>query len=397
MRDVGPAFHQVEEPRAIRRLAVEYRADDAIVLQDQPLVDAGGRIAQHDFLAVRRFGKIACRKQVDAGDLELRVDDGAMIFAGPADEAISENPCGLIKGRNEPIADAAMFGAFAERKDVRVRGHHPVVDDDAAVDGDAGILGKARGRADADGHDHHIAGDDAAVIQLDTLDLVGAKDPLGIGLGDDVDAAFGERLFEQIGGRRIELTVHDGRVEVNDGHLHALPLQPVSSLQAQQPGADDDGAALGARNLDHLLDIGEIAVGENAGQLVTRNRDDERERTGGDDKLVIGCGDAVGRGDRLRLAVDLSDPCTLVQCHAMGGVPMVIVDDDVVVALFAGQNRREHDAVIVDARFGVEDGHVETTGGLFEQLFQHATGRHAVADDNDLFRHVGYSAASTKR
>ncbi len=35
-----------------------------------------------------------------------------------------------------------MFGAFAERKDVGVGGQHAVVDDDAAVDGKAGVLGE---------------------------------------------------------------------------------------------------------------------------------------------------------------------------------------------------------------------------------------------------------------
>ncbi len=48
---------------------------------------------------------------------------------------------------------------------------------------------------------------------------------------------------------------------------------------------------------------------------------------------------------------------------------------------------REHDAVVVDARLGVEDRDLIAVGRGFQQVLQHSPGRHAVADDDKLFGH----------
>ncbi|MNK93585.1 hypothetical protein D3C87_1137540 [compost metagenome] len=194
-RDIGRFLHQVEEPRPIRRLAVKNRANDAVFLENETLVDAGGGIAQHDFLAVIAFGEVAGGKQVDACHLQLRIGDRAVIFGRTAAKPVSQHAGRFIKRRNEAIAHAAMLGAFAERVDRGVRRHHAVIHHDAAIDGDAGFLGETRGRADTDRHHHHIALDDPAVLELDALDLVLTENALGVGLGDDVDAALVQRLF----------------------------------------------------------------------------------------------------------------------------------------------------------------------------------------------------------
>ena len=49
----------------------------------------------------------------------------------------------LVGGLDQAVADAAMLGAFAEREDVRRAGLQRIVDHDAAVDGDAGVLAPA--------------------------------------------------------------------------------------------------------------------------------------------------------------------------------------------------------------------------------------------------------------
>ncbi len=58
-----------------------------------------------------------------------------------------------------------------------------------------GVLGERRVRADADGHDHEIGVQHAAVVELDALDLAVAEDGLGLGLGEDLDAALLECAF----------------------------------------------------------------------------------------------------------------------------------------------------------------------------------------------------------
>ena len=50
----------------------------------------------------------------------------------------------LVERRDEAVDMAADLGAFAEREDVGVGGAHAVVDEDAAVDVEAGFLGDAR-------------------------------------------------------------------------------------------------------------------------------------------------------------------------------------------------------------------------------------------------------------
>ena len=68
-RNVGGLLEKVEVPGAVRGVAVEDGADDPVVAQDDALVDAARRIAQHDLVVLVAFGEVAGREQVDAGDL----------------------------------------------------------------------------------------------------------------------------------------------------------------------------------------------------------------------------------------------------------------------------------------------------------------------------------------
>jgi hypothetical protein len=77
----------------------------------------------------------------------------------------------------------------------------------------------------------------------------------------------------------------------------------------------------------------------------------------------------------------------LVERDAVLDVPAVAVDDDFLVCLLARQNRRQHDAIVVHARFGVEDGDLVAVGRGFQQVLQHSAGRHAIADDDEFFGH----------
>ena len=87
--------------------------------------------------------------------------------------------------------------------------------------------------------------------------------------------------------------------------------------------------------------------------------------------------------DGLRGAVDGDDRLAPAQVDAVAFVPGVVMDDDVLELLFAGQHRRQHDAVIVDARLGAEDGDVVAAWGSREQLLEQAAGRHAVAENDE--------------
>ena len=81
----------------------------------------------------------------------------------------------LVERRDQAIDMAVDLGAFAERVDVGVVAAHAGVDDDAAVDGDAGLLGQRRVRPDADRHDDERRRNDRAVGELHLLDLAVAR------------------------------------------------------------------------------------------------------------------------------------------------------------------------------------------------------------------------------
>ncbi len=181
------------------------------------------------------------------------------------------------------------------------------------------------------------------------------------------------------------------------GHVHAAQRKAGGGFQTQQAAADDDRLFARLRGEQHGVHIVEVAIGDDAGQVLAGNRDDEGNRAGGDHQLVIAFRHAVVGGDGAGVAVDADDAVALVEGHVVFDIPAVAMDDDVLEGLLARENRREHDAVIVDARLGVEDRDVVEAGGLFEEMLQHAAGGHAVADDDEFLGHEAYSAASTKR
>ena len=77
----------------------------------------------------------------------------------------------LLVGRlDQAVADAAMLGAFAERKDIRRAGLQMIVDHDAAVDGNAGVLRQRDIRPDAGRENHRVGVDPASVRQFDAFD-----------------------------------------------------------------------------------------------------------------------------------------------------------------------------------------------------------------------------------
>ena len=52
-RDIGAVAQMLEIPGAVDGIAVEHGADDLLVAQDDPLVDAAGGVLQHDLFLVR--------------------------------------------------------------------------------------------------------------------------------------------------------------------------------------------------------------------------------------------------------------------------------------------------------------------------------------------------------
>ena len=135
---------------------------------------------------------------------------------------------------------------------------------------------------------------------------------------------------------------------------------------------------------EHGVDVVEIAEGDDAGKLGAGNRKQNRPRAGRDEKVIVGLDDAGLRAHASRGAIDGDDGFALAQIDVVPRVPGVVVNDDVVELLVAREHGRQHDAVVVDARLGAEDGHVIAVGRAREELVQHAAGGHSVAEDDKL-------------
>ena len=127
-------------------------------------------------------------------------------------------------------------------------------------------------------------------------------------------------------------------------------------------------------------------------QASTGDRNDERQRARRDQELIVLRRYSVGRHHTLGGSIDVHDLAAAMQGDGIGLIPGGIMDQDVVVGLFPGQHGREHDAIVVDARLGAENGDVVSPRSALEELLQHTAGGHAVADNDQLFGHRGLPA-----
>ena len=101
----------------------------------------------------------------------------------------------LVSRLDQAVTDAAMLGAFAKREDIRRAGLQAIVDDNAAIDGNAGVLRQRDIGADARRKNHCVGIDPASVRQFDALDVRLAMEPRGIGIEHNPDAlALDQRL-----------------------------------------------------------------------------------------------------------------------------------------------------------------------------------------------------------
>ena len=137
-----------------------------------------------------------------------------------------------------------MLGAFAQRKDIRRAGLQPVVDDDAAIDGNAGVPGERDIRPDAGGEDHRIGLDLPSVRQFDAFDMRLAVQARGVGIEQNLDPLALDEGFQQFRGRRIELTLHQPVHQMNQRHRRAGLGETIGRFQSEQSAADHDDALL---------------------------------------------------------------------------------------------------------------------------------------------------------
>ena len=105
-RDVLLRLELGEEPRAVGRVAVEHRADDHVVLEDEALVDAARGVAEDDLLAARGVGEVAGGEQVAAGDLELGRELDRLEGGFLAEQGLRHHLRLVVERRDEAVEHA---------------------------------------------------------------------------------------------------------------------------------------------------------------------------------------------------------------------------------------------------------------------------------------------------
>ncbi len=175
-----------------------------------------------------------------------------------------------------------MFDAFADRQDRRVAGHHLVVDQYRAMDGEPCLFCKPHIRTDTRRHHHQAGRNGAPVGQTYALDLALSKDFRCVRACQDGLTATLQRGLKQPARRFIKLALHQRIHQVNNGDLHTPQGEPMGRLQAKQATADHHGIPpLGGR-VNHHVDIRHIAERDDARQILARHGNDERVRSGRD-------------------------------------------------------------------------------------------------------------------
>ena len=163
---------------------------------------------------------------------------------------------------------------------------------------------------------------------------------------------------------------------------HPWTWSPRAASRPEQPAADDDGLHARARALEQRPRVLERAEGKDAVLVQPVDRRHPGGTAGGQQQRVVGRDAAVAPGHRLRDRVDVNDADADAEIDAVALIPLDGVEHDVVRGLLAGENGRQHDAVVIDVRLVAEDRDLESRRVL-QDLLEAGHARHAVSDHDE--------------
>ena len=323
------------------------------VLGDEAARHEGGDLGDEDVAALALRGGLG---QAHAGGLGDRED-------GPRDGVPAHDLAALLGGGVEDVRRGDLrhavggvrqegaSGDVADGPHVGQVGAHRIVDDDAAVDLEAGLLGAPalrRGTA-ANRHEDNVGLDAELLLALGVVDGAPVE-------GFDAAAQLEGHVLHGGAGLGGQVVVHEGQDlggHLDDGHLGAEGGVQGGELDADDAAADD-GEAGGD------LGQGEDARGINQRRVVlgAGQRGHGRHGARGDDDVVRGVGRALDG-------------------HATGGVEVASsVDDGDARLTLGGCNARDqalNDLILPGLHLRPVDGnaagvHAELAGFLGVQV-----------------------------
>ena len=111
----------MEVPGAVRRIAVQHTADEFLILEHEFLVNAVGRIGEHNGIRGVVTVEIAGREQIYSGDFEFsRGDRSGVALRAIFGEMIRDHARHFEQRCNQPVRGAAVVHALADRIDARI-------------------------------------------------------------------------------------------------------------------------------------------------------------------------------------------------------------------------------------------------------------------------------------
>ncbi|MDT4837119.1 hypothetical protein FQZ97_708430 [compost metagenome] len=250
----------------------------------------------------------------------------------------------------------------------------------------AHLLGQLHVGADAHGHHHEVGRDLGAVLEADGLHaaIVSTDEVLRLRAHEELQAPVFQRLLQQLARHVVQLALHEPGHHVHHRHGHAAQHQAVGGFEPEQAAADDHCVLVRARGLDHVVGVGDVAVGDHALQVLAGHGQHEGVGAGAHQQAVVGRLGAIFRAHDAVHAVDLDHLLAGVQRDVVVRVPLPAVEHDLVHRLLAREHGRQQDAVVVGVRLGAEDGDVVQVGRDLQQLFERAHAGHAVADHHEF-------------
>ena len=188
--------------------------------------------------------------------------------------------------------------------------------------------------------------------------------------------------MQHAGADAVELALHQGITQVNNRNFHAVFQKAVGGFQPEEAAADDDGMIFGFGDIEHGVDVMNVAKADDALKLGAGDRQDEGVGTCCQQQAIVRDDGAVGRFHLGAGTVDFGDGHTLVEGDVVFFIPLIGVEHDFTDGLFTSKHRREHDAVVIAVRLGAKDGDVVMFRVDFEELFDSSHAGHAIADDD---------------
>ncbi len=276
-----------------------------------------------------------------------------------------------------------MLGALADGVDAGRRGLERVIDDDAALHLEPGTFRQLRRGPHADRDDDEIGREHAPVGEAYGFGAIDAVDRGRVRLEQHADAFRLDRRLDEDGGAAIELALHQPIHEMDERGLDAAPREPVGGLDPEQAAADDDGAGAARRRSADRRHVGEVAEGDDAGQIHPGPRQPDRVGAGRQHQAVERQRRELADDDLALLEVDGGRGGAGDQAHALAQVPGPLAEPAIALLDILRQERGQEHPVVGRRRLGADDGHVEAPGRVLAEPLEQAQRRHAVADDDE--------------